>query len=156
MRINRKDFAAGIIFMLFGGSFGAIAWQTLPIGRALNMGPGYFPIMLSGFVTLLGAIVAIRSFVTVEETPFGVVPWRGIIMLSLATIVFAVLLRPLGLLPGVFITALVACLASSQISWRAALLTSAAIAIFCTLIFGYIVKLPVPMFGPFFSRFFGM
>ena len=151
MRINRKDFAAGAIFMLFGLSYGVIAWQTLPIGRALNMGPGYFPIMLSGFVAFLGAVIAVRSVVLVEETPFGMVPWRGIIMLSLATIVFAAFLRPLGLLPGVFVTAVVSCLASSQISLRAALLTSAAIAVFCTAIFGYIIKLPVPVFGPFFG-----
>ena len=151
MRINRKDLAAGTIFMLFGLSYGVIAWQTLPIGRALNMGPGYFPVVLSGFVTFLGAVIAVRSFVLVRETRFGVVPWRAVIMLSLATVVFAAFLRPLGLLPGVFATAFVACLASSQISLRAGLLTSAAIAIFCTAIFGYIVKLPIPMFGPFFG-----
>lgn len=152
MTVNRKDLAAGAIFIAFGAFYGITALRKLPIGEALNMGPGYFPVALSAFVVLIGAIIAVRSFIFTDETPFGIVPWRGIVMLSLATIVFAALLTQLGMLPCIFLTALVACMASSQIKLTTALVISAGVAIFCTVIFGFGIKLPVPILGSWFGE----
>jgi hypothetical protein len=152
LTINRKDLATGAIFIAFGAVYGSIALRTLPIGGALEMGPGYFPIILSGLMIAIGAAVAVRSFFLAAQSPFGKVPWRSVVMLSLSTLFFATFLRKLGMLPCVFFTSLIACGASSQIEPKKALLGSACIAVLCTLVFIYGIKLPLPMIGPWFGR----
>ena len=151
MEVNRKDLASGAIFAAVGVVYGTIAWKSLPIGQALNMGPGYFPIILSAILIILGGVIIVRAWSTSSETPFGVVPWRGIVMLSAATLVFAAFLDDLGLFPCVWLTSFLASLSSPQIGILRGLLISLAIAAFCTLIFSYGINLPVPRIGPVFS-----
>jgi len=76
---NPKDFWAGAMFIAFGVAFVVIAAGTpdfinrmfgeklIPgyqIGSAVRMGPAYFPVVLGGLLTVLGAIVFFRSFVS--------------------------------------------------------------------------------------------
>lgn len=147
MNTNVKDLAAGAAFIAVGVLYGWLAWSSLPIGEALNMGPGYFPLVLSGSLVMLGAAIAARARVTVQVTPFGVVPWRGIVMLSLATLVFAAFVEELGLLAGIFLTGFVAALADREVKIVNALAVSLGIALFCTAVFAYGVHLPIPVMG---------
>jgi hypothetical protein len=148
MNVNIKDLGAGAIFVFFGLLYGSIAWFGLPIGQALNMGPGYFPVVLSGIILVLGVWIAGRGFIDTEgREPFGVVPWRGVIMLGLATIIFAACAEQLGLLPGVFVTTFIATMANSKVKPLRAAFTSLCIALFCTAVFGYGIRLPIPVIG---------
>lgn len=153
MKINAKDLASGLFFICFGLFYGGLAWSGLAIGTALNMGPGYLPIVLGFILVGLGATIAVRSFVVPQQSPFGAVPWRGVILLSLATIVFAAFIDDLGMLPGVFISTLIAALASSKLRPVRAVVASACIAVFCTIIFNFGVGLPIPVIGPAFGHF---
>jgi hypothetical protein len=153
VRVNRNDLAAGAIFIAIGLLYAGIAWQSLPMGSALRMGPGYFPIVLSGLLIALGGLIAARGILAGRVEPRSArVPWRGVIMLSLATIVFAAFFDDLGMLPGVFLSTLLATLSSPKIRLRAGVVTSICIAVFCTVVFSYGVGLPVPIFGPVFGR----
>ncbi len=148
MRANGKDLGAGAFFVFIGVVYGSIAWFGLRVGSALNMGPGYFPIALSGMLIVLGLWIAGRGFIDTEgQVSFGVVPWRGVIMLSLATIIFAAFVEGLGLLPGVFVTTFVATLANPKAKPLQAAVTSLCIALFCTAVFGYGIRLPIPVIG---------
>jgi hypothetical protein len=151
MSANRKDIAAGGVFAAFGLVYGADALMNLPIGEALNMGPGYFPVMLSALLIVIGAVVAFNSLKTAEIAPFGSVPWRGVIMLSLSTIVFAAFLRNLGMFPAIAISSFIAALSSQKMRLVTALLISLGLAVFCTAVFGYGLKLPLPIFGTWFG-----
>ena len=53
---DQTDIAAGLFFMALGGFFG---WQALQmeIGTSIRMGPGYFPMVLSAILFLLGAVM---------------------------------------------------------------------------------------------------
>jgi hypothetical protein len=150
MTINRKDVAAGAFFVAVGLIYGGIAWKTLSFGRALNMGPGYFPMVLSGLLVALGLATLIRGLMTGKGSPFGIVPWRALVMLSLATLIFAALLRELGLFPCVFASSMVASLSSPQIKVTSAAIVSAVIAAFCVGVFSYGINLPIPIFGSWF------
>jgi putative tricarboxylic transport membrane protein len=70
-----------------------------------------------------------------------------VILLSLATIIFAAFVEKLGLLPGVFATTFVATLANRKVNLVRAALTSLCIAIFCTAVFAYGIRLPIPVIG---------
>lgn len=147
MRLNSKDLATGIIFMGAGGFYLIYALQTLSIGSALNMGPGYFPVLLSSATMLIGAIVAIRSFYIPMLNPFGVVPWRAIVMVTLAVVFFAMFALELGLLLTVFISALLASCARPVHSLPKIGVACLGIAIFCTLVFRVGVGVPIPILG---------
>lgn len=148
--INKNDVASGAFFIAAGLLYGGIAWKWLPVGRALNMGPGYFPLVLSGLLTVLGAATLIRGLWIGGGSRFGTVPWRAVVMLSLATIVFATLLQQLGLFPCVFASAMTASLASPRVTVKSAAVVSLAIAAFCVGIFTYGINLPIPVFGSWF------
>jgi Tripartite tricarboxylate transporter TctB family len=151
MQINAKDIASGMLFIIVGLAYFWMAWTGLPIGSALEMGPGYFPVVLSAILVIFGMVIAFRGFHTAQETAFGRVPWRAVVMLSMATFVFAAFFDDLGLLPGVFVLCLLAALSSSRNTIFKAVVTSLCIAIFCTVVFGYGIGLPVPVVGPLFK-----
>lgn len=147
MVMNRKDVASGAFFVIVGLFYGFTAWNTLPVGQTLNMGPGYFPMVLSALLVMLGLAVVVRGFVTRAASAFGAVPWRGLLFLTLATLFFATFFRQVGMLPSVFISAFLASLSSPQIKPLTAAFISLCIALFCVLVFSYGLDLPAPIFG---------
>jgi hypothetical protein len=150
MDVNRKDLATGAIFIAFAMAYGYMSLTTMPVGSAVQMGPGFFPAMLAGCLGVIGLGVIIRAFFVASEHPFGIMPWRAVILLSLATIVFAAFVDDLGMLPGTFVTAFIACLASPKIKlWQAAVI-SLCIAAFCSLVFTVGLGVPLPILGDLF------
>src|SRR5690349_8903814 len=101
MLVNTKDLLAGLLFIAIGALFG-ISALGLPLGTAFRMGPGYFPAVLCGLLILIGAILAIRSFGR-EGTPLGGVPWRALLLILPAAVIFGYGVRGLGLVPAVFL-----------------------------------------------------
>ncbi|MFO1085268.1 MAG: tripartite tricarboxylate transporter TctB family protein [Reyranellaceae bacterium] len=151
MSVNRKDLGAGLVFVVVGTFYLVYALRTLPMGRAVEMGPGYFPIVLSSLVALVGVVVTVRSFFAGRGTAFGCIPWRALIMLSLAIAIFGAFVTELGLLPAVLATAFLSCLSTSQIGIAKALVVSLGIAVFCALVFSYGIGLPLDVFGTWFG-----
>ncbi|MGE0150667.1 MAG: tripartite tricarboxylate transporter TctB family protein [Parvibaculaceae bacterium] len=155
MKSNTKDIASGAFFILAGLFYGALTLSNLRIGQALNMGPGYFPIVLSGLLVVMGAVVAFRGLTTGSGQPFGVVAWRGAIVITVAIVVFTLTFEWLGILVSSALTAYIACFSSSDMRPLKALFVSLGISVFCTLIFHYLIRLPVPLFGSVFGLPFG-
>lgn len=151
MLVNKKDMASGLFFVAAGLLYGGIALSTLPFGSALRMGPGYFPLILSSLMVMLGAIISLRSLKSGPGTAFGVMPWRGLLLILLATVIFAAFIDDLGMVPGLLLTTFIATLASKEVTWQRSLIATLFITIFCTLVFSYAVRLPIPVIGPFFD-----
>lgn len=143
---DRSDFAAGLVFVVVGIVYGRLSLD-MSLGTALRMGPGYFPFVLCCLLVLLGLAILGKSFLTQADGNFGHVPWRALEMIALAIVFFGVFIMRLGLLPTVFVTALIGSLSSGQVSLKIALAVSLALAAFCTLVFAYGVSLPIPVLG---------
>lgn len=143
---DRTDLAAGILLMAAAAFFG---WHTLDleIGTSLRMGPGYFPMVLSGLLFLLGALVALKSLGR-EGEPFGAIAWRGLAFILPAPVFFGLTVRGLGFVPALFITTLIAAQASRRMRPLPALLLAVVVTIMSTLIFSYGLGLPFRRFGP--------
>ena len=75
-------------------------------------------------------------------------PWRGVFFLSLATLVFATFVDDLGLFPTVALPAFLACLSNPMVAIATSLMASICIAIFCTAVFSFGIRLPIPVIGP--------
>jgi hypothetical protein len=142
-----KDILSGLIFVGCGLAFG-IAATGYEIGTALRMGPGYFPLVLAGALALIGIAIAARGLAGGEEGGLGAVPWRALVLILGAVVIFGATVRGLGLGPAILVTAFVTALASDENGPAAAAVLAAALTVFCLLIFSYGLGVPVPVLGP--------
>jgi hypothetical protein len=142
-----KDILAGSVFIAFGLFF-ALVSLTYEVGSPLNMGPGYFPLVLGGVLALLGVIIVAKGFVAGERDSIGTVPWRSTVLIVAAVILFGVTVRGLGLVPSLFITTVLTAFAGYRTGVVPAVLISAGLTILCVLIFSVGLQLRVPLIGP--------
>ena len=147
MAFNLKDMCAGVLFILCALAFGGMAWMDLDMGSLLRMGPGYFPLLLSGVLFLFGAIIVFMAFFNESATEFGPVPLRGMVLILSAPIVFALTVRGLGFIPAIVLLASLASLASRQMTMLQRLLLVAGVTVFCYIVFYVGLGLPVRPIG---------
>ena len=75
-------------------------------------------------------------------------PWRATVLILAALVFFGATMRGLGMAPALFVTAFLAALASRRNGPLAATVMAAALTLFCVLIFGVGLGVPVPLLGP--------
>lgn len=126
------------------------ASSDLPGMRGFQLGAGAAPRLLAGLLLGIGVVIAVLAFV--RNGPglpkFG---WRGALVVTGSLLLFAVAVRPLGLLPSTFTMFLVASLASSETRWIEAFIAAIGLTVLIYLVF--IVALGIP-FQPW-PRFIG-
>lgn len=144
--INKTDAVAGILFIIVGIAFGVMS-LNMELGTSLRMGPGYFPLVLAGLLIVLGGFIVAGSFKSVAEE-MSAHAWRGMLFILPAPIFFGLTVRGLGFVPSIFVTTLIAALASLKMKFMPAVLLSVGVTIFCTLVFSYALGLPFRRFGP--------
>lgn len=146
--IDRTDAAAGVLFILFGLFFG-IQSLGLEIGTAFRMGPGYFPLVLAVVLMIFGGLILFNAIKAGKDSPdIGAIAWRGLLFILPAPIFFGLTVRGLGFVPSIFVTTLIAGLASLKMRPGYALLLAVAVTAFSTLVFSYALGLPFRRFGP--------
>lgn len=146
LSIDPVNGLCGALLML-AGLFFAVQSVGLEIGTAFRMGPGYFPLVLSIILIGLGAIVFVSALRHSGE-PIGHIAWRGMLFILVAPLLFGLLLRGLGFVPSIFVTALVASFASTRMKPLHALVIASLLAAFTTIVFIYGLGLPFRLFGP--------
>jgi putative tricarboxylic transport membrane protein len=146
MRRNTHNLLAGALFVAIGGWFAASALINLPVGTAQQMGPGHFPLALASLLIVLGVAIALQG-IGRPALALSNVPWRGIVLILAAPILFALFIERLGIAPTVFLVVLIACFASRRMTIARALVIAAALALLCVLIFKLGLGIPAPTFG---------
>jgi len=144
-----KDFWTGVIYLFFGIAAIVVA-RDYPMGTAGRMGPAYFPTVLGGLLALIGAAALVRSFLRDGEK-IGAFAVRNLVIVLGAVVLFGVLIRGAGLAPAIIVLTFVSSLASAKFHWRSAALLCAALTLFCYLVFVKLLRLPIPMIGPWFG-----
>ena len=115
-----RDVVSGIVVMAIGAGF-LLNGLELERGSSFRMGPGYFPTVLSVLMIGLGMLItvlAIRKPAT--DSGFRGLPWKGLILIIGATVLFGFTLRGLGLAPVLAITVLATASASRVLAGLAA------------------------------------
>jgi hypothetical protein len=144
---SMKDLLAGLIFIAIGLAFGYAA-SNYQIGTALRMGPGYFPIILAGILTLLGVVILVQSFSTgPDEVPMERVPWQGLFLITAGLVFFGVTVRGLGMAPALFVATLLSAASSKRTGIVGALVIASILTVLCVLIFNVALGLPLPIVG---------
>jgi hypothetical protein len=147
MTINRKDAAAGALFIALGLIFGLNAYLNLDLGTNVRMGPGYFPLLLSGVLVVLGAAILFHAF-AVEDEAWGAIAWRGMFFILLGPVAFGLTLAGLGLVPSLAIIAFVTSFASHRMTPLLAVALSIGLTIFCVAVFSWGLGSPIRLWGP--------
>ncbi|MGS1097458.1 tripartite tricarboxylate transporter TctB family protein [Aquamicrobium terrae] len=101
----KRDMVAGLVFSTIG--LGALAIALgYPFGSTLNMGPGYFPTLVSGLIVVLGIALTIRELRAGNGALLTDIAWRPLAIIIAAVAGFAILIQHGGLIPAVcFLTA---------------------------------------------------
>jgi hypothetical protein len=142
------DILVGGIFIAFGAAFALATIIDYDIGTPFQMGPGFFPLVLGALLAVLGAGVVGSGFVTEREELIGSIPWRAVILLTVAFIFFALTVRNLGVVPSLFVTVLLAAFASERIGVVGALAIGVGLTVASVVIFVVLLQLTLPLFGP--------
>ena len=147
---SRQDVFAGGIFIAIAALF-AIKGTQYAFGTPLQMGPGFFPVLLAAVLAVLGTVVAVAGFRDPPKAAEGPVPWRGMALICASLAVFAAGARPLGLVPVVLICTFMTATASRRNTAASAAAISVVMATLCYLIFKVGLAVTLPTFGPVFG-----
>ncbi len=141
--------------MVVGAIAGYIA-TNYDIGTLREIGPGFFPLVLSVLLVVLGlAIMATGGQTATAAEPQGpavhgnrVGPdWRGWPAIFLAVIAFVVLADFAGLAPATFACVFVAALGDRENDWKSAALLALGLTIFAVVVLAWGLQVQMPVFG---------
>lgn len=134
-----KSAGAGLIFTAFGG-LAMIVAAEYPVGTALRMGPGYFPLIVGGVLLCFGLVLLGYSL---KED--GVVPrlgFRPFFWILAAVLTFAAAIESLGLVLATFALIIMSRLGEWDIRWREVLFLCAALTLISAGVFQYALGMP--------------
>lgn len=146
-----RDLAAGGVVLAVGLLYGTMTVRGLSIGTIKDMGPGFFPLALSSTCVVIGLLIAGKGLLSARETIHLTVSLRPVVMLTMAAVVFSLMLRPMGLLAAVTVCTFLAALADSKVQPIRAVVSSLVIAAFCVVVFVLLIGLHISIVGPVFD-----
>jgi hypothetical protein len=143
---SQRDFWSGLMFVVVGLVF-AVGATNYSMGTSARPGPGYFPLILSVLMALLGAFVLFKSLTIEVEggDPIGAIAWRPLVVIVAAIAVFGAALPRLGLVVTVPILILMTSLAGDEFKWKGVLATAVVLTVGSWAIFVLGLKLIIPM-----------
>ena len=143
---SQQDFYSGLMFMVVGLAF-AFGATDYSMGVAARPGPGYFPMILSVLMAILGAIVVFTSLTIEVEggDPVGHIAWRPLIVVVLAITLFGALLPRAGLVITVPILIVVVSLAGEEFKWLGVAINCVVLTVFSWLVFVKGLGLTIPV-----------
>ncbi|WP_416798663.1 tripartite tricarboxylate transporter TctB family protein [Ciceribacter azotifigens] len=141
-----QDTLLGFFFTLTGCVALSMAWQY-PFGTSGRMGPGYFPVIVSGLLVVTGIGVIIRSMAASGDT-VAQVRWKPLLLVPGSVVVFGLAVEPLGLFAAVLLMLVISAATSSKFRWNWTALAGALLfAGLCCLLFVQLIGLPMPLVG---------
>jgi putative tricarboxylic transport membrane protein len=145
--LNPQDYYGGLALVGLA-LFAFWASSDLPGMRGFSFGPGTAPRLFAGVLLALAlAVTAVGLFVEGSELESYAI--RGPVMVTIAIIVFAAIVRPIGLVAASFLMFLIASVGSSETRWLEALIAAVVLTAFCVLLFVYALALPFQLWPRF-------
>jgi|SRR5262245_15668902 len=142
-----KDVWAGAMLIAIGTAAIVIA-RNYPFGTALRMGPGYFPIVLGGLLTVFGLFILACGLRSGERIA-GSFPLRALIILPLSLVLFGVLMEHGGFVPALIVLIFGSATAGAEFKFIEALLLSLGLTALSVVVFVWGLGLPYPLIAEF-------
>jgi putative tricarboxylic transport membrane protein len=144
MRIkSTQDLATGVLFIGVGL---AALWigADYPVGTPQRPGTGVLPRILAWCLIGTGALLWVKA-VLVEGPGLTRWAWRPVIMISLATVAFALLVDRFGLVVAMLVSMTLAALGTPQTRWREYTIFAAIMVAIGVGMFIYGLRMPIPI-----------
>jgi hypothetical protein len=145
-----KDFYLGIIFLVISLIL-LMVTKAYPFGSARQMGPGFFPIVLSALLGFLSLLLVARSFAGNYE-PVDGIAIRPLVLVLGGSLLFGLLLRPAGLIIAIVALVALGAAASKESKVLQTCILTAVLAAGSLIIFVYGLGQPIPVLGYWFGR----
>jgi len=143
---SERDFWSGLMFIVVGVVF-AVGAGNYSLGSSARPGPGYFPLLLSIIMAILGAIVLFKSLTIETEggDKIGAFAWKPLTVIVVAIAVFGALLPRLGMVVTIPILIVITSLAGDEFGWKGVAANSVVLTFGSWVIFVWGLKLTIPM-----------
>ena len=149
---TRRDYYAGALCILFGLAVILVA-RSYRVGTMLDMGAGYFPMVLGGLMMFIGAlIIGTTIFVGPEpEDPFdqhmpATPDWRGCVCIGASVVMFIVMANWFGMAAAIFFSVFVAAMGDRSSTFKTASILAAGVTVFGVVLFSHFLKVSMPVF----------
>lgn len=158
---HQKDFGSGLLLLVTGLAFGWAA-RNYDMGMSRQMGPGYFPIILSVILALIGLCLCLRSIRYGKHSDSRIGRWglKPMFFIIGANTVFGIMLAglpalgipALGFVPAVVALVILAGMGGENFEWRIYVPLAIALAILSYIIFIYLLGMQFSAFPAFFGE----
>lgn len=138
---NLRFIVAGILAVIGLSAF--LIALGYEFGTARRMGPGYFPVVLSGLLIALAIIEMISAAMKPERIALD---WRPFMAILAAVAGFAVTMALFGMIPAFFVVIGLSALSEPRFGWVPALLLAVVTATSAWLLFSRFLGMTMPLF----------
>lgn len=139
-----RDFWAGVMFVASGLFFAVWAVEFYQMGTAVRMGPAYFPAVLGGLLVVLGATILATSLV-IKGPPVPRFIFRPLVLVTLATVAYGYLMKPLGLIAATAALVYISALGGHEYRWKEVTILYVALIVMSIVVFVNGLTLPFPI-----------
>lgn len=140
---DNRDVWAGVMLIVTGLA-AIIISRDYSFGTALRMGPGYFPSVLGGMLTVFG-VYLIAVGLRRNEKIQGSWSLRALIVLPLSLVLFGLLMERAGFVPALMVLIVGSAAANTDFRLVETLLLAAGLTVFSVALFVYGLGLPYPL-----------
>jgi hypothetical protein len=147
---SQRDFWSGLMFLAVGVVF-AVGATNYSMGTSARPGAGYFPLILSVIMAILGAVILFKALTIETEggDPIGAIAWRPLVVIVIAIAVFGSLLPRLGMVITIPILIIITSVAGDEFGWKGVIINCVVLTVASWLIFVVGLKLTIPMWPSF-------
>lgn len=137
-----QDFGAAAFFVLFGLA-GIYFGKDLAYGTSSDMGPGYFPALLSTLILLIGIVIGMKAL-TVKGPSIERVQFRPLVLVVGTVVLFGYLLEGLGLALATLISTLIVAFARREVNLVETVVLGVGLSVFAVAVFVFALSQPLP------------
>jgi Tripartite tricarboxylate transporter TctB family len=143
---SQRDFFSGLMFLVVGVVF-AVGATNYSMGTSARPGAGYFPLILSVIMAILGAVVLFKSLTIETEggDPVGAFAWRPLIVIVVSIAVFGAALPRLGMFATIPLLIVMVSFAGDEFSWKGVVANSIVLTAGSWVIFIWGLNLTIPL-----------
>lgn len=138
-----QDLCGGLFLVLVAAFFIWKAWP-LPLGSLRAMGPGMLPMAIAVMVGAGGLVLGLNGFLRGDVLQEK---WhlRGPFFVLGGVLLFALLIRSVGLSVAGPVSMVFASMATNEFNWKEAVIFSVCMTAACILLFKTLLGLPIPI-----------
>ena len=143
---SQRYFWSGLMFVTVGVVF-AVGATGYSMGSSARPGAGYFPMILSVAMALLGAVVLFKSLTIETEggDPIGAFAWRPLLVIVASIAMFGFALPVLGMFMTIPLLIIMVSFAGNEFGWIGVLLNCLVLTLGSWVIFIWGLNLTIPL-----------